>query len=461
LQINYLVNRYIEKIAAEFAPGILDPLDYGDISELPRGELVNWVIHEHDARKAGKHYDIRFGKDKLFSFATRKELPRPGEKKQIALYPQPLHEGSYAEFEGEIPEGYGAGTVKKLDRGEILVTQVTPTNIQFVLAHKKRPEMFNLVKIMNKKQRRPVWLMRNITPTESHEFKKLHYTMLPAEQIDKLMDDDYIMSAKIDGAAGFAKLMKDHVDVLSIRNRTTGEPIIHTPRMGLTDKIEIPKHLIGKVYRGEIYGMRGERALPIQELGGLLNSSLVKSLRKQESTGTKLRMALFGVPEGGLDISSKPILEQRKEIQEALKYLPADVFGEPPYAESKREKKKLWNLIKSKKYPLTTEGVVGFPVGGGNPLKIKLLKEYDVYVRKIFSGVGKYSGKAAGGFEYSYEPNGKIIGRIGSGISDELRRDMYENPEDYIGRIAVVRAYEKFPSGALRNPVLHMIHEDY
>lgn len=65
----------------------------------------------HDAKRAGKHFDIRLVHgDKAYSFATKKELPEVG--KSIMLYEQPVHDASYALSKRvEIPEGqYGAGT---------------------------------------------------------------------------------------------------------------------------------------------------------------------------------------------------------------------------------------------------------------------------------------------------------------------------------------------------------------
>jgi len=459
--MNYLINRSIIKIAAQFAPGINDPEDYGNISdELSPGDFANWVIQEHDAQRAGKHYDVRFGKNKLFSFATRKEMPEPGQ--QIALYPQPLHEGAYADFEGTITSGYGAGKVKKKDRGEILITRVSPRNIRFVLAHKKEPEVFNLVKLKDKKTNHPYWLMRNITPTEPIKYKKTHFIKIPAEEIDKLMTPEHVLSAKIDGAAGFARLMKDNVDILSYRTNKAGKPIVHTHRMGLGGKIEIPKHLQGKTYRGEIYGEHANRAISAQELGGLLNATVANSLKKQRDKDIKMRMALFGVAGDENDFIEQPISERRKAIDEALKYLPKDVFTKPPYAETKEEKRKLWDMIRKKKSLLTREGVVGYPVGGGKPVKVKLFKDYDVYIREMFPAMeGKYKDNAVGGFKYSIDRDGPIVGKVGTGFSDELRRDMYKNPGKYIGRVAVVRAQGQFPSGALRVPSLHAIHEDY
>ena len=57
--------------------------------------------------------------------------------------------------------------------------------------------------------------------------------------------------------------------------------------------------------------------------------------------------------------------------------------------------------------------------------------------------------KVVGGFEYSYSPTGKVVGRVGTGLSDDLRSDMAANPERYLGRVAMV-AGTKYRSGVGR-----------
>jgi len=77
-----------------------------------------FVVHEHHARRAGLHYDLRLEiGGVLKSWAFRKELPTTPGIKRLGI-PQPDHEPSYADFEGVIEEGYGAGLVRIWDRGE-------------------------------------------------------------------------------------------------------------------------------------------------------------------------------------------------------------------------------------------------------------------------------------------------------------------------------------------------------
>ncbi|MCF8884795.1 MAG: DNA polymerase ligase N-terminal domain-containing protein [Nitrososphaerota archaeon] len=86
-----------------------------------------FVVHEHHAKKAGLHYDLRLEIDNVLkSWALRKEPPTTHNVKRLCI-PQPDHELSYANFEGEIPEGqYGAGTVKIWDKGEYKILEYDP-----------------------------------------------------------------------------------------------------------------------------------------------------------------------------------------------------------------------------------------------------------------------------------------------------------------------------------------------
>jgi hypothetical protein len=459
----------------EFAPGLPDPKTFGDFNRLKAGNQYDWVVQEHKARRAGTHQDVRFG-DKstgLYSWATKKPFPKPGDR-PIALFQQPLHSHSYADFEGDIEHGYGAGSVTQADKGRVVVQEASPTKIKFAVIHGKNPEEFTLVRMSGRKEEGTertkrtqggTWLMLNTTPTDPVAYKKVQYRTIPGTEIDKLMDQDYIMSHKIDGAAGFARLVKDHVEVLSYRARKdTGTPIIHTHRLGLSgEKLSIPKSWQGKVIRGEIYGEQGGKAIPAQQLGGLLNSSTAKSLDAQKEQRIKMRMAIFDIldDKGAEEGLTQPRDEVRARLQEALQFMPAGTFHEPEYAYTKKEKQKMWSSVTSGKDPLTREGVVGFPTQGGVPVKVKPRPEVDVWVRKVFPGQGKYRGRGAGGFEYSLSPDGPIVGKVGTGLDDQTRRDMWDRPDDFTGRMARIDHQEQFPSGAYRAPSYIALHEDY
>lgn len=462
-------------MAKEYAPGLPDPRRFGNVTDLPKGRELLYAIQQHIADRAGKHFDIRLGpnlghKPTMLSWAGRHLPEKPGEKRLFMQ--QPLHTGAYASFAGDITSGYGKGTVTTHDKGSVIVTKVEPNKINFVVTHKKHPETFTLVRKSGppttgtertKKTQGGAWLMINTTPTDVIEHKKVRYAKVPAEDVEKLFDENYLHSEKLDGAAALYKLFSDKIEVLSYRPTTTGRPIVHTYRVGGTTGLNIPKHLVGTILRGELYGVRNNRAIPPQELGGILNSSTHKALKKQREQKVQLRNAIFNILQYGkqpVDINA-PLAERLDKVQEVLKYLPKGKFHLPRTAETPEEQRKLWEDVSSGKNPLTHEGIVAWPKKGGKPTKVKLYNEHDVFVKDIFPGEGKYQGVGAGGFKYSLSPKGPIVGKVGTGISDELRRMLYEHPEEFIGRIARIKAQEQFPSGAYRAPGLIAMHEDY
>lgn len=125
------------KVAAkkEFAPGI--PLAR-KIDTIPTIKNKAWTlsVQQHDAKKAGKHYDVRFvdpKSRKAHSFAVpRARLPGKGDRMLLAIQ-QPTHTANYAlNFEGKIPAGtYGAGNVSIALQEPVDVIKANANKIHF------------------------------------------------------------------------------------------------------------------------------------------------------------------------------------------------------------------------------------------------------------------------------------------------------------------------------------------
>ena len=451
---------------AQVAPGLPDPAVFGRYSDIPPNSLVDYFIQKHDAERSGSHKDIRFGTPRtgLYSWATKKPIPKPGERRM--WYQQPIHDYDYGSFSGQLERGYGKGTVELTDSGKLLVTDMTPNYIRFITAGKS-PERFVAIRTTGKattgtsrtKQTQGgSWLVVNTTPTNSVEYKKPKFKKVDTKDIDKFFSDDFVLSEKIDGAHAIVQLLNDSANVLSYRKSKDGRPINYTYKIDLPRKLNIPAKYRNTLLIGELYGSKRGKSIPAAELGGILNATLANAIQKKNRDRINLRLALFGA---GKDWTDMPYDKRREAVQGALDFLPPEVFHEPEYAETEEQKRKLWESITSGTNQRTEEGVVAYPRAGGTPSKLKLMDDFDVVIRNLIPGEGKYSGRGVGGFEYSDTADSPILGRVGTGFDDATREDMYTNPGTYLGRTARVKAQGRFPSGAYRVPAFISLHEDY
>src|SRR3972149_4254922 len=103
-----------------------------------------FVVHEHHATHL--HWDLRLEIGGLLkSWALPKTPPRTAGIKRLAIQVED-HVRSYANFEGEIPEGqYGAGKVIIWDRGKFHLIEKSDTKFLFELKGLKLKGQYVLV----------------------------------------------------------------------------------------------------------------------------------------------------------------------------------------------------------------------------------------------------------------------------------------------------------------------------
>ncbi len=439
----------------EFAPGIKDRSHFPELPHISEPTKAEFVIHDHEAKRKGRHFDVRIGiGDKGFSWAAN-SLPKPGDSTYVVE--QPVHSLEYFDFKGEIPEGYGAGKVDIHDRGKVEVVKSSPGHISFNTYRGYGPEEYTLHRIGDK-----MWKLYNRTPSKD----KLDLPLYRPDYKETKMDhvshfgDDYIMSAKIDDAHQLFHFGKsgDPIRALSYREskRHPSGLIEHTHKLDLP---EVPKELANTVARGGIYAIDKRTGVAMQNalLGGLLNSNVWKSREQQKELG-KLKTVIYDIEKyKGKDVSDLPYEDKLALLIEINKEVPH--LAIPAMAHSKEEKDRLLKEIREGKHPETSEGVVLQHLKESRPpIKAKIFQEHDVYIKGFFSGEGKYKDVGVGGFYYSHTPDGEIAGKVGTGLSDELRKDMHRNQEKYKDAVAVVTAQEKYSSGALRVPAFKNWH---
>ena len=424
----------------EYAPGLPKKYRLGNLSDLPTDTLLTLIRQVHNARRAGKHTDLRIGSPSgMFSWAVPKDLPTAPGEKRLAIR-QPLHTWAYNQFEGKIPSGYGAGTVTKAEESPVVIVKNTPNHIQFTRGNTKDAPLYDMIQTGNGN-----WLISMRKPDEPpvvKVIKKEHFKAIPLEQVADLIDAGASVTPKIDGAGMRLYLGDKGISAWGIRPNKEGGHPSYTDVIGSLRGVKVPDELKGTILRGELYGMKNGKPIHPTELTSILNSTLTNAIDKKQKNGINLLIAALAVNKNGVDDYTADV----KSITDKLG-LPF-VHSVPAY--TGEAAKKLVAAIKAGKYPLTREGVV-IHQPGKRPLKSKVLSDYDVLIRDIFKA-DTDRGDMAGGFTYSYPDSDEIVGRVGTGFTDEMRKDMWQHPENYIGQTARVHSQEQLQSGALRAP---------
>jgi len=99
--------------------------------------MNTFVIHEHEALKAGWHHDLRLERNSVLkSWAVPKGVPEEPGVRRLAK-PVEDHSLDYGKFEGEISDGYGTGKVRIWDSGTYETKFWSDTKIE-VTFHGKR-----------------------------------------------------------------------------------------------------------------------------------------------------------------------------------------------------------------------------------------------------------------------------------------------------------------------------------
>ena len=445
------------------APDIISPNIYGNLQILQPGQFLDWAVKEHISQRAGRHYDIRFGGPYgLFSWATKKELPEhPGE--MIALFQQPMHKYEYLTFEGTLPPGYGHGPVKTVELGRILVTDINKNQIDFTVDKGRWVERYKLIKAPEPKK----WYLLRVEPGIQVP-PKTKLKLIDENEARKLIRDigNSIASVqpKVDGALTYVIITRSgRIELISPRiSSLTNSPIFYTEKLSPTViRTNAPRNYRGIILAGELYGVRktanGEEVISPAELTSILNSGLEKARKMLAEKGIELRVMLFDVvdyekeninPQSYFNV---PYEKRRALLQKIINYLPKN-FHLSLEAQTEEDAERLLQAIIKNRHPLTSEGVVIYPQSGV-PYKFKTYKDADFYVVGFTPGEGKYKGKGIGGILVAESPNGPPIAVVGTGFTDELRKMIYENPEQYLGRKVTVKYLERTPTGSLRAPV--------
>lgn len=452
-----------KKKVEEYAPGLPRKKKITNPPKVSKPKMWMSVIQEHDAERAGKHFDLRLGDPKTgigHSWALR-YLPEPGEKR-LAIQ-QPDHTLEYFKFQGTIPAGYGKGKVKihTSENAEILEAD----NDKVIFNHYvgKDTNEYILRRTDGNK-----WIIINRTPV-GDKYKlpesKPKYREKRPDQVDPYKSGER-WDAKIDGAHLIYDIQGGKlVRAFSYRKSKRGPRLIqHTFRIPSLRGKKAPKGAKHTQLRGEVYAIdpKTKKAVMATDLGGLLNSNVNRSRRMQKEQGKLINTIFDIIKYDGKDVSDLPTEEKRRLINEVIKRPEyKGMFRTPASATTPAAKMRLFEKIRQGKLKDTKEGIIVHSPEGVMT-KVKFKQEWDVVIDSVFTKPPSKAKGMAGGFTYRIVDGKKInrLSRVGTGFSHELRRAMLENPDDFVGVTAKVTGLEQHRSGAIRAPAFVGWHLD-
>jgi DNA ligase D-like protein (predicted 3'-phosphoesterase) len=121
-----------------------------------------YVIQRHESRKL--HFDLRLEMNNVLkSWAIPKEPSKKEGEKRLAIQVED-HDKNYANFEGEITEGYGKGKVKIWDKGSYELESLKPNKkIVFIIKGEKLKGRYCLLHFKPKEKN---WLFFKVKEKE-------------------------------------------------------------------------------------------------------------------------------------------------------------------------------------------------------------------------------------------------------------------------------------------------------
>jgi ATP-dependent DNA ligase len=264
---------------------------------------------------------------------------------------------------------------------------------------------------------------------------------------------DYILEPKHDGMRCIIERTEDGIEIYS---RTGKSQLGKCPALEETI-MEFP---VGTVLDGELVIIShwvsiGESVngystvVPVVDFNKtmrVMGSGVEKAVKRQDEFGP-IELILFDLPRHG-GPQSERLIDVAAHSDNLVH--PNPIFDDPSkFSEIHQE--------------LMDAGIEGSILKhqdalyeeGGRPrnawYKIKKVSTYDVVVTGVYEGEGKHEGRL-GGLIYSAFDDGELveIGRVGGGLSDELREEFWKNKP--LAKVIEVKANELVGSGTYGTP---------
>lgn len=398
---------------------------------------VEYVIQVHDAKRAGRHFDLRLVIDgKAVSWAIPMKgkragdlrFPKTGEK--WAAIRQPDHTVAYNKFEGTIPDGnLGAGTVKIWAAGKADIHKIEDGHVHFEIF--SGPAKGRYV-VVNTQGTQGLILAKK--PEVVDVWTKPSYTRKEAERLAELEGTGTaVAERKVDGASVELRMGDDGRGIRTFSHRTsrrTGVLIEHTERLPHLDSA-LTDGLGDTRLRAEAWHPRG-----VNFLAGTLNSNVDTARTVQQKYGP-VRLDVFDITHyKGQDVRGLSYSKRRALYEQVV-----DELG-LPHVHSVRQVKSNFpafyeQQVRLKEAP--TDGIVvkdtRLAYDEKPWVKVKPSDLADVTVVGITEGRGKHTGSLGALTVETAE--GRHV-QVGTGFTDWERNWIWRHRDEVLGETARV-----------------------
>ena len=264
---------------------------------------------------------------------------------------------------------------------------------------------------------------------------------------DLLTDPHYYAQEKLDGMRAIVHVTKGGLRIFS---RSAG---VADPTKPLEKTASLP-HLASL----EFPGFEGT-ILDCEILAkGQTSAQLSGNVHRKNGENGTLKLWVFDILSfGGMDLSTAPLAQRLEYLDRIRPKFEGDLVHFLPWLMSSTAKRVLYDDILS----LGGEGVMlkhrdGLYEEGarpaGNWYKMKKQATFDCVVMGFTPGQGRYAG-GVGAVVFGQYVNGMLV-ELGqaSGMTDGIRKDMGDFPNQYTGKVVEIKGQERLRSGAIRHP---------
>jgi len=276
--------------------------------------------------------------------------------------------------------------------------------------------------------------------------------------LDRLIcNTNYAAQEKLDGMRAIIHICKDGLRIFS---RSAGvedptRPLEKTSSLPHLASLRFPQ-LVGTILDAEILAP----GIDMVAMPGAIHSKQVGT------TNGLVKAFVFDVLRyNGEDISSRP-LHQRIDVLESLRTrIRSPHIAFLPWAFTSIDKKKLYeDVLKRGGEGIMLKRLDATYCQGGRPannwFKAKKSMTIDAVIVGFTKGLGKYNDRI-GAVRFGQYQDGKLV-ELGqaSGMTDADRLLMSKYPEQFVGRVVVIKGMQRLNSGAIRHPIFGGLHSD-